>query len=140
MNRQPSKSRPLFMSQQHVDEVNAILRGVPKVLAAASALASERMLVYELGEGPHGHTIYWVYEAGPRTGVHFSLGRPQRSPDVLVKCDWAEMVRSSRNEREGKAPTVREEVEGDQDLMLAMLDIIELARPYATVDVLFPDV
>jgi hypothetical protein len=132
-------TRLAFMSQEHVDEMNARLADAPHVQEAAASLGAECLLVFELDDGPDGEKVYWQAAIGPK-GFRFRLGPPPAKPDVLIRTDYAEMIRSVRAEREGGTMEIDQEVVGDEQLLARMLEILEVARPVATLDTDLPSV
>jgi hypothetical protein len=132
-------SKLAFMSQQHVDTMNELIAATPEVQEAAAELGNDRLLAFELADGPGGETVWWSLTVGP-SGFRMGLGRPARLPDVLIRSDFAAMIRSVRAGREGRSEEAPQEVVGDQELMARIFEVLEVARPVATLDSELPEV
>jgi hypothetical protein len=132
-------TRLAFMSQEHVDEMNALIAGSLQVRKAATELGTDRVLAFELADGPDGDTVWWLLDVGP-SGFQFRLGEPTTQPDVVIRADFTAMIRAVRAEREGRQEEYPQEVVGDPELMARIFEVLEVARPIATLDTELPKV
>lgn len=131
-------SKPEFMSRDHVDEMNEILMSAPEVLAASRGLERRYALCYELSDGPAGEGVCWSMVFSPRTGVRMGLDRPQR-PDLVIRSDWAETIRSAMAQRRGDSYEPAVELEGDPEVMEKVGPAYAAAQRVASIDVTFPE-
>ena len=125
-----------FMSQEHVDLMNALLAPSEDVRAACAQLAGPRTLGYALTDGPDGADVHWRVTCADT--VRFSLDAGPA--DVLLVGDWAQMIRASRATRDGEVIDAGVRVEGDASVVGEVGRILEVARSVAVVDVSFPEV
>jgi hypothetical protein len=130
-------SEPLFMSQEHVDLMNALLEDAPTVQEACQVLGAPRTMTYELADGPGGADVHWTVRLD-RT-VRFSLDRPS-DPDVLLAGDWTRMIRATVAARNGEVLDPGVTVTGDPALLAQVDAVLEVARAVAAVPVTFPEV
>lgn len=77
-------SRPVFMSVDHVERMNAILRDEPSVRAACRDLDRSYAFCYELNGGPEGRQVYWSMVFDPSQGVRMGLDKPERADLTFV--------------------------------------------------------
>lgn len=124
-----------FMSQQHVDRMNALLESSAEVRSACSQLPAPRTLAYRLAEGPDGRDVHWRVTC--RDTVQFSLD--DGPADLVLVGGWAQMIRSSRAARDGEAVDAGVSVEGDPAVLAEVGPVLAVARTAATVDVRFPE-
>lgn len=128
-----------FMSQEHVDAMNALLDGSAEVQAAAGEQARDYVLVYELTDGPdEGATVYWELRLGP-DGTRFAL-TPNPAADLRFSGDWHTAVtaiaRSRRGEQVDDAGLI---TAGDAEAVMAAVGrTFAVARGVATLDATFP--
>jgi hypothetical protein len=127
------------MSQEHVDRMNEILRGVPEVQEAAAKLGAERVMAYELLDGPDGETVWWTVTVGPEAGFRFGLDEPG-SPDVVLRTGWRDMLRATAASKSGGDYPLAPEVIGDQAALQQIMTVLEIGRPHATLETVIPDV
>ena len=127
----------LFMSPEHVAAMNDLLDHSAEVRTACSVLRQPRVLAYELSNGPDGRTVHWTVTFD-RT-VHFSL-EPSEQPDVLMRGDWAQMIRATTAGRRGESADPGVSVSGDVQVLEEVGPVLELGRSVATLDVEFPEV
>jgi hypothetical protein len=126
----------LFMSQEHVDRMNALLVDSVEVLAACAHLPRPFAMAYRLADGPDGHVVHWRMSFGET--VRFDLlGEPA---DVVLAGDWQRMIRASSAGRDGEVVDPGLTVEGDATLLKQVGPVLEVARGVATLPVHFPEV
>ena len=89
------------MSAAHVKVLNRLLEESLEFREFTAKLSCERVLTYELSDSPGGETVYWTVRTGPH-GTQFSLGPPDRVPDVIVRARWSGMVRAAQASRLGE--------------------------------------
>jgi hypothetical protein len=126
-----------FMSPEHVDAVNAIVAEDQSVRAACARLPRPRVVAYRLTNGPDGADVHWT--ASFADTLVLSLTEAPAS-DVQIHGEWADMIRSARANREGQATNPDLTIGGDHSVLGEIGPIMELARPFATLPVEFPDV
>jgi hypothetical protein len=129
-----------FMSQEHVDRMNEILRGVPEVQEAAAGLGTERVLAYELSDGPDGDTVWWTVTVGPASGFRFGLDPPAAAPDVVLRADWKQMIRATAASKSGGEAQLDQHVDGDPAVLQQIMTVVEIGRPHATLETEIPAV
>ena len=125
-----------FMSQEHVDRMNALIESSAEVRTASAQLSAPRTLAYRLIDGPGGADVHW--RVACRDTVRFSLD--DGPADVVLVGDWAQMIRSSRAARDGAVVDPGLRVEGDPSVLAEVGPVLEVARTVATIDVRFPEV
>jgi ubiquinone biosynthesis protein UbiJ len=130
-------SELLFMSQEHVDVMNALLQDAPTVEAACAALGGPRTLTYDLAGGPDGGAVTWTMRLD-RT-VQFSLDRADDA-DVVFSGDWTRMIQATKGGRSGEAVDPGLTVSGDLQLVAQVGAVLDVARQVAAVPVTFPEV
>ena len=128
---------PTFMSQHHVDMMNALLAGAGAVQEMCASLGGRRVLTYDLTGGPDGDTVHWTMTL--EDTVQFSLDRPSH-PDVIFTGDWSRMIRATRGAQAGAPQDPGLTVHGDTDLVAQVSSILAAARDVAAVPVTFPEV
>ena len=128
----------LFMSAAHVEVLNRLLGESLEFREFSAKLSCERVLTYELSDGPGGETVYWTVRTGPQ-GTRFSLGPPDRAPDVLMRARWSGMMRAARASRLGERYDAAIKVQGDASVLCSIERVLEAARKVATVDCEFPE-
>jgi hypothetical protein len=130
-------ARPTFMSQQHVDLMNALLKDADAVKEMCASLEARRVLTYDLTGGPDGDTVHWTMTI--EATVQFSLDRPSHA-DVVLTGDWSRMIRASRGAQTGAPQDPGLTVHGDMALVAQVSSILATARDVAAVPVTFPAV
>ncbi len=125
------------MSAAHVELLNRLLGESLEFREFTAKLSCERVLTYQLSDGPGGETVHWTVRTGPR-GTWFSLGPPDRTPDVIVSARWPGMIRAARASRRGERHEVAIQVQGDASVLACIERVLEAARRIATVDCEFP--
>ena len=128
----------LFMSTAHVEVVNRLLEESLEFREFTAKLSSERVLTYELSDGPSGETVYWTVRTGPQ-GARFSLGPPDRAPDVILRARWSRMMRAARASPRGERYDAAIQVQGDASVLACIERVLEAARKVATMDCEFPE-
>ncbi|WP_198663978.1 hypothetical protein [Jiangella endophytica] len=123
------------MSEDHVAVINTILRRDPAVHEACARLAGPRVLAYRLEREPGGEPVHWTI-AFEQT-VQFSLAEAA-APDVVLVGDWSVMIRAAKANREGVRVDPELSVEGDEEILDEILQVLGLASDIATVPVTFP--
>lgn len=125
-----------FMSQEHVDRMNALLAGSEEVRAVCAGLSAPRAMAYRLTDGPAGRTVYWRVSFDQT--VRFEL--IDGPADVAFVGDWAQMIRATRAGRGGEEVDPGVRVEGNEVVLAEIGPVLELARSVATIPVDFPEV
>jgi hypothetical protein len=125
----------LFMSQEHVDEMNRILAADTTVLQSAAKLDRPWTMLYRLTNGPDGGMVFWSTQFSP-SGVVFGL--EQTPADLTFDADWRETVDSSRAARDGITKEQDVKVGGDPAMLEAITEVFALSREVATLPVDFP--
>ena len=128
----------LHMSQEHVDAMNALLRDSEVVREACRSLPVPRTWAYTLADGPDGTVVHWTVRFADT--VEFAVGEPEVRADVVFTGDWARMVRSTRDGREGRPTDPGVTVTGDPAVLAETGPVLEVARAVATLPVELPDV
>jgi hypothetical protein len=128
--------QPLFMSEEHVSRMNAILDKDEAVRRACADLDRVITMGYELADGPGGETVYWSMTFADT--VRFGLERPEA--DLVFVGDWKRMVSASRATRGGKPEDPGVQAVGDLTVLEQVGPVFALAQAVATVPVEFPDV
>lgn len=131
-------SKPLFMSQAHVDEMNAILQEAFTVTEACRALDRSYALHYDLSDGPGGQQIHWSMVFDPTTGVR--MGLDAKDADLTFVGDWTDAIRASAAQRLGNSYNPGFLVEGDVGILDTVSAAYDEAQRLAAVEVTFPDV
>lgn len=126
-----------FMSQEHVDVMNALLIDNEAVKEACRGLGVPRALSYDLTDGPGGSLVHWGVLLG--NTLQFSLERPE-NPDVVLAADWSAMILATQAGRNGEVLDAGVTVTGDAALLARIDAVLEVARPIGAVPVVFPDV
>jgi hypothetical protein len=126
------------MSAAHVELLNRLLGESLEFREFTAKLSCERVLTYQLSDGPGGETVYWTVRTGPQ-GTRFSLRPPDRTPDVIMRARWPGMIRAARASRLGERYEVAIEVQGDASVLACVERVLEAARKVATVDCEFPE-
>jgi hypothetical protein len=126
----------LFMSQEHVDAMNALLADSEVVRDACRQLSRPRTIGYLLHDGPDGGPVHWRMSFADT--VRFDL--QQGETDVLFAGDWAQMIRASRANREQQSVDPGLVVEGEPAVLEEVGPALDTARSVATVPVDFPEV
>lgn len=129
-------SKPIFMSQEHVAAMNAILEKDASVRAACAELEKPLTMGYELTDGPDGETVYWSMTFTDT--VRFGLEKTDA--DLLFAGDWARMVRASKSHRDGEPTDPGVVPVGDRGVLQATQRVFALAQAVATMPVEFPEV
>src|SRR5690606_4086100 len=75
-----------FMSAEHINVMNELLRDAPDVRAACAQLSQPRTMTYRLTDGPGGQVVHWTITFADT--VQFSLDEAP-APDVRFVGDWA---------------------------------------------------
>ena len=127
---------PTFMSQQHLDLMNALLRNADLVKETCASLSARRVVRYDLTGGPGGQTVHWTVTLDDT--VQFSLDRPS-DPDVVLSGDWSRMVRASQAAQAGDSQVPGLTVHGDASVLAQVVSVLEVARGAAAVPVTFPE-
>lgn len=128
---------PMFMSQQHLDQMNDLLQSADAVKEMCASLGARRVMTYDLTGGPGGHTVHWTVTLDDT--VQFSLDRPSH-PDIVLSGDWSRLVRASRGAHAGDPQDPGLTVHGDTAMLTQVVSILDVARGAAAVPVTFPDV
>ncbi|MFD9949895.1 hypothetical protein ACFWYW_29585 [Nonomuraea sp. NPDC059023] len=131
-------STPVYMSHEHIEQMNDLLARSDEVAAACAELDRDYVIAYELGDGPGG-TVFWVLSFDRITGARFSLDEPAHA-DVTFAGDWRRLVRAGQAHRQGTEVDPAVEVRGDPGVLDAVSPAMAVARRAATVDVEFPEV
>ena len=137
-----SSPEPGFMSYTHVLKMNRALAADAASLDECARLDRAYTMAYELTDGPHGGTEWWLMTFAPVGGVSFSLSAPKQTADLTLTGDYGEYIRFMKRVASGEAD------EADQPLAISgnvqLMDIIgaafAAARPAATFKTVFPDV
>lgn len=132
-------SRPVFMSADHVERMNAILRDEPSVRAVCRDLDRRYALCYELNDGPEGRPVYWSVVFDPRQGVRMGLDKPEHA-DLTFVGDWGDAIRTAVAQRRGERHDPEMDVHGDHDILETVGAAYAAAQQVATIETTFPDV
>lgn len=128
---------PVFMSPEHVKQINEILAADEAVRTACAGLERPLTMGYALSDGPDGATVYWAMTFTDT--VRFSLD--QVDADLLFTGDWARMVRASRANREGRTTDPGVLPVGDLELIKVIGPVFAVATTStAGLPVSFPDI
>jgi hypothetical protein len=130
---------PVFMSPEHVDQMNQLLAESAAVRNAAAALGGSYTMTYQLDDAPTG-TEYCTTVLGP-SGMHLELTDPPTPPDILIRADWTTTMRALYAQKAGRAaPTVAEETTGDAMLLKRLEEVLAIGRRVATIDTCLPPI
>lgn len=126
-----------FMSPDHVAVMNERLRTADGVRDACRALGRSRVLLYRLRNGPEGRDVFWalIYE----DSLRFAL-EDHDNPDVVLTGDWQTMVRAVQAARDGEASAPNLQMHGDAEVFARMNEILDIARPVATLHTGIPNI
>lgn len=131
-------SKPVFMSQQHVDTMNDILAKDADSRAECAKLDRSYWMVYELDDA--GDTAWWSVEFSPTTGVRFSLQPPDTdAPDLLYRGDYRAVVKATQRLKQGGGGELPVSTHGDPGAMAIIGPAFAAAGRVATIPSEFPD-
>jgi len=130
-------NRMEFMSPEHVAVMNERLRAADDVRVACRGLDQPRVMLFRLRTGPDkGRDIFWTltYE----DTMQFALDE-HTSPDIILTGEWQTMVRAVQAARVGEPAAPDLQMHGDPEVFAQLNEILDIARPVATLDTAIPD-
>lgn len=132
-------TKPIFMSQDHVDRMNKLLDESAEVAAACARLDRDYSMTYELLDGPDG-TAHWTMLFNREVGASFTLEPPANS-DVTFVVDWVDTMRLVKAAVNGEQRE-REilEVRGDESVADRVDEAFKAAHNAALMPAEIPDV
>lgn len=131
-------SKPIFMSQQHVDIMNRILATDADSHAECAKLDRSYWMVYELQDADS--TVWWSVEFSPSAGVRFSLLPPDTdAPDLLYRGDYREMVKATQRAKQGQGGEEPVTTHGDPGVLTIIGPAFAAAGRVATIPSEFPE-
>ncbi len=130
-------SKPIFMSQQHVDIMNRLLWADADSKAECAKLDRSYWMVYELTDA--GRTVWWSVEFSPSAGVRFSLDPPVAAvPDVLYLGEYRAVVKATQRSKQGDSTPLPVTTHGRPGTMEIIGPAFAAARA-ATIPSEFPE-
>lgn len=114
--------KPLFMSPQHVEVLNARLSTAPEVRELCASFEGDLCLLYELNDGPGSETTYWRTDFSRSDGIRFSLERGHGLPDVLISGSYWDIMEA--NQGRGALPMPK----GDATRIARIMSILSSAE------------
>jgi hypothetical protein len=127
------------MSTEHVTAMNHLLQDSAEIRQMCGNLDRDYLVLYSLGGGPAGATVFWQVHFSRSAGLTFELGAPSDPADVTIKGDYHAMVRATKATREGRKLDNPTTMEGDPTVLQKVSEVLAAARRVATVDVRFPE-
>ena len=133
-------TKPIFMSQDHVDRMNKLLDGAATVEAACARLDRNYSMTYEVLDGPNG-TEYWTLRFDRETGASFTLEQPAHT-DVTMVVEWTETMRYIKAAVNGEEQGDRNilEVRGDESVVDRVDEAFKAAHDVSLIPAEIPDV
>lgn len=130
-------TKPIFMSQQHVDIMNRLLEADADSKAECARLDRSYWMVYELSDP--GGTVWWSVEFSPSAGVRFSLEPPGAAPDILYRGDYRAVVQATQRAKQGGGGEEPVTTHGDVGVLSIIGPAFAAAGRAATIPSEFPD-
>ena len=131
-------SRPVFMSADHVDQMNVILQDASSVHAVCRDLDRRYTVCYELHDGPQGQQVHWSMVFDPALGVRMGLDRLEHA-DLTLVGDWVDAIRAAEAQRRGEQHDAGMEMRGNTKVLETVGAAHVAAQQVAVVDIVFPD-
>jgi len=132
-------NKPIFMSSEHVRQMNDLLAASAEVRSACAKLQKDQVVAYQLTDEEGGAEVWWQMRVSPAAGLSLVLGQPAEPTDLTIRCGYWAMLEAAARGRDGSdAPPLAFTTVGDPGTLALLVDFFVLVRKAAKVDVVFP--